>query len=160
MRKIIALIGVSKSGKDYMARNSYPEYANKKFALEVRKATYDLLGVEHPLEDEEFYEFFKKDTYGTTTGRQILINVAESMKKRHGDDYWVNKLFDSIGDDEDIVITDCRYPIELNILRHMGAQFIFCDFRSEDYDDEARIDNIVALTFRELGYKHGDCIFL
>ena len=138
MSKLLCLIGVMGSGKDYRAKQFIKDsetfgysMVHVNFADELREMMWDLLNWK-PKNDEE-YEYFKKgsivdlgyaerlfDPYVysiSLTGRQLLQRMGtEVIRKR--DPYffvnqWKNKVDSLLCENKNVVCSDLRFINEL-----------------------------------------------
>jgi hypothetical protein len=146
-KRIIGLIGVIGSGKSYLSMYltiADPSSVCVAFADEVRKATWDVLG----LSDEESYTEFKERYYTKgglrLTGRDWLIKIANDYK-RISEDWWICLLLDKINrlPNDTIIISDVRMANEVKALLNYTSDisFTYCNYKSDRYnpslDDES-----------------------
>ena len=116
---------------------------------------------------ENIWWFKDGESEKLCTGRDALIHFGEQEKAKNPT-VWIDKLVEKIvalhakGEDK-FVISDFRYPIErVELERWLGEECVavhFCDYKSDRYDDEPRIDNMQALTLRDVvGCEDGDLL--
>ena len=53
--------------------------------------------------------------------RELLQRIGEGVRKTLSDDAWIDAALKDIGYGEDVVITDVRYPNELEMIEEMGG---------------------------------------
>ena len=139
MNKIISLTGCAGSGKDTVANYIIKNYDNWKkdlFAGTLKDAVSAIFGWNRKMlagdtpEDREIRE--QKDDYWSekfgyeVTPRIILQKFGTDCLRNHlHEDIWVNSLEKKIKDtDKNIIITDCRFKNEIEMLKNLGATFI------------------------------------
>ena len=136
MRKIIAICGLKGSGKDttadYIIKN-YPNWEKDSFAGTLKDAVSVIFGWDRKMlagetpEDRELRE--TKDEYWSeklgydVSPRKILqLFGTECIRNHFHKDIWVNSLEKKVKNtDKNIIITDCRFKNELDMLRKLGA---------------------------------------
>lgn len=175
---IIGLIGVKGSGKDYFAnelKNKYEEQGLKVkiigFSDAVREATFKNLGIKPP-QTEEGYVKFKADTYkhGTkiATGRYWLEYFAETSREINPiiwSQKWSRATIEAVKEYDTIIVNDVRFTNELQAVFSLSeaifgkpAEVIFCDYRSDRYEDNRVEANKFALDLRAAGFKDRDSL--
>lgn len=139
MNKIISLTGRAGSGKDTVANyiiKNYDNWGKDLFAGTLKDAVSAIFGWDRKMlagdtpEDREIRE--QKDDYWSekfgyeVTPRIILQKFGTDCLRNHlHEDIWVNSLEKKIKDtDKNIIITDCRFKNEIEMLKNLGATFI------------------------------------
>lgn len=56
---------------------------------------------------------------GIDATRENLINVANEMRKNHGNDYWANKIISKLAKGKNFVVESFRNPAEVNAFRKL-----------------------------------------
>jgi len=152
---INAYIGVIGSGKDYEANKCDKQYG---FADALLEDIWIMIGWK-PKNKEEYEKFkntlFQPVDFGALkninpppcfTGRDLLQRYGTQLRRKENDNHWVDKLlekiFENIGENKTIGITDCRFPNEVKGLIDFVEKypiyelnFIHCDFKSNRYND-------------------------
>lgn len=180
--KVIGLIGVNGSGKDFKAKELESEFEDSKifdFSDGVRDYTFHFLGG-RPIGDLAYDEFKKgdnniflgKNRNRVVKGRQFLDNVGKKMRD-YDENFWVNYTVNDAldyfydGQKTNFIFGSCRYFNEITgvikfynkVLEESNGlfdlEFIFCDYKSEKYDDSPKEYQKLALYFRdELNCSH------
>ena len=122
--KIIGIMGKYGAGKDTVAGmicNYHPslDFKITGFADGVR-AAYTALTCEEI--DDYSQEFKQRHNHFGMTNRELLERIGEGMRKLVGDDVWIKRLQSHIHDGGNYIITDVRYPNELEFLYRIGAK--------------------------------------
>jgi hypothetical protein len=132
---IICLSGVKGSGKDTAAECLYLKFKRLAFADELKK----MVAIKYNLDIVEK----DKDVYNPDLGcsiRNLLLRESMVIKDCLGEDYFVKCLKNQIKQNIDYVITDARFPKELDMLKNVGAKIIRIirpGYESSDYADSA-----------------------
>jgi adenylate kinase family enzyme len=144
----IALVGVAGSGKDYLASILIKNlgFNRVSFADPLRAVCASIFDIGEYASDD------KKDTiieqYGMTA-REIWIKVSATIRSID-DNIWIGKTLDLInqyGDDENIIITDCRTITEMQALHELGFKFIWINRRENTKPlNQYDIDNTLQLS--------------
>ena len=139
MKKIIALTGCAGSGKDttanYIIKN-YDNWEKGSFAGTLKDAVSAIFGWDRKMlagdtpEDREIRE--TKDEYWSekfgydVTPRIILQKFGTDCLRNYlHKNIWVDSLEKKIKDtNKNIIITDCRFKNEIEMLKKLGATFI------------------------------------
>lgn len=138
---LIGLVGRARSGKDTVA--GLIGLPILKLAKPVKNAVRALYGwtdlhIEGTLKDTVDPKF-------NITPREAMIHITDTMKKRHGIDFFSNRFMDE-WDGTSGIITDVRYQVDAEILRNRGAIIIRvdrpgCSFHpNEDGLENIRVD--------------------
>ena len=138
-KRIIALTGLKGSGKDttadYIIKN-YPNWEKDSFAAVLKDITSVLFGwdrkmlagetVEDRAKREEKDEYWSKKFGRDITPRNMLQFLGTDVLRIHlHEDIWVNALERKIlNTDKNIIITDCRFKNEIDMLRQLGGLVI------------------------------------
>lgn len=139
MKKIIAITGLKGSGKDttadYIIKN-YDNWEKDSFAGTLKDATSAIFGWDRKMlagetpEDREIRE--TRDDYWSeklgfeVTPRIVLQKLGTDCLRSHfHQNIWVNSLERKIiNTDKNVIITDCRFKNEIDMLRNLGATII------------------------------------
>ena len=138
-KRIIALTGLKGSGKDttadYIIKN-YSNWEKDSFAAVLKDITSVLFGwdrkmlagetVEDRAKREEKDEYWSKKFGRDITPRNMLQFLGTDVLRTHlHEDIWVNALERKIlNTDKNIIITDCRFKNEIDMLRQLGGLVI------------------------------------
>ena len=125
--KIIALTGWSGSGKDTLAdilqKQGCVRFA---FATPLKDTASELFGFPREWADtQEGKQKSWRVGYSEKTVRQILLDFAKLDRERFGDDIYARETIDKFQtapQGRTIIITDLRFPVELNTLRDYQAR--------------------------------------
>lgn len=139
MKKIIAITGLKGSGKDttadYIIKN-YDNWEKDSFAGTLKDATSAIFGWDRKMlagetpEDREIRE--TRDDYWSeklgfeVTPRIVLQKLGTDCLRSHfHQNIWVDSLERKIiNTDKNVIITDCRFKNEIDMLRNLGATII------------------------------------
>lgn len=120
---IIALIGYSGSGKDTFGdycvlHSDFKRFAFADHCKEVCKVIFDL-------SHTQLYTSGKDsiDSRWSKTPRELCQWFASNVRTLR-DDYFVQKFKEIYNPNDNYVITDCRFPIEVEFLKTLGARFV------------------------------------
>jgi hypothetical protein len=125
-RKIIAITGYKGCGKDTAATQirRYNGFQHTNFADPVKELTAKMFNL--PL--NYFHDVaLKNETlriWPYTTPRKLLQDFAEGMRQKYPDvwvKYWLGEVRKT---KNNIVVSDLRYPNELEVLKDLGAFII------------------------------------
>ena len=139
MRKIIAITGLKGSGKDTTADyiiKQYPNWEKDSFAGTLKDAVSVIFGWDRKMlagetpEDREIRE--TRDEYWSEkfgyeiTPRIILQQLGTDCLRNHlHKNIWVDSLEKKVRNtDKNIIITDCRFKNEIEMLKNLGAFFV------------------------------------
>jgi dephospho-CoA kinase len=158
--KVIALTGWSGSGKDtlgqILAQQGCALFA---FAAPLKDTASELFGFPRGWADTQMGKRTAwRVGYDTLTIRDILLRFAKLDRERFGDDIYARETiqkFQTIEPFRTIVITDLRYPIELQTLfeyqNQTGCEFEIWRVKREgqttspvDHPSEHLLDNLTA----------------
>lgn len=168
MAKLVCMIGVIGSGKDYRAKKLVEQgYVQVNFADPLRELMWDIEGW-RPENDAE-YEVFKQavsycpELGRGVTGREKLQNLGQAMRKRDNDywcDQWRKALITTY---KNVVCSDLRFRNEFLqaywFQDRRDVEFVFCDYRSDRYepDNEHESERLAQRILKD-GYKDGDIL--
>lgn len=129
--QLIGVAGLASAGKDtiYKLVSQYVQEGDRKchrfsFADEVRK------GCMHMVESELQIDVFNPTPEEKKIIRPILVAFGEAMKARFGQEVWLKKCqqsivnsyrYGSLRPNDIIVITDVRFPFELQWVQDAGG---------------------------------------
>lgn len=181
MKKVIGIIGVIGSGKDFTCNRLSSEFSSQGYSVRrvdfsdtVREFTFDFLGIS-PYMNPEIYQHWK-DEYSMISAveggdfyiknREFLTNIGGKMR---GLDnwFWANRTLESVEKQEATDITifnSCRYPEEAaNIFKYsaiLGVEptFIFTNFISERYTISDDDSEQFARYFLKKGFEDQEVI--
>jgi hypothetical protein len=158
--KIIALTGWSGSGKDTLATIlEHQGCARFAFAEPLKDIASQLFGFPRDWADtQEGKRTHWQVGYTSPTIREILLGFAQLDRARFGDDIYARETvqkFQTVEPHRTIVITDLRYPIELQTLfeyqNQTGCEFeiwrVLREGQTEspvDHPSEHLLDNLTA----------------
>jgi len=153
--QIKCFLGVIGSGKDYQCQKLEEQgYVKVDFADGLRQFAWAILNWEPSNENE--YEEFKRspitmivgeengnqyiidDYIDLCNGREFLQNLGSRCRELDPDFWisiWKDKVTQLIGDGYSICCSDLRYENELVAAMDLGADIIFCNYKSDRYND-------------------------
>lgn len=121
---LIGLCGFKRSGKDTVAIGLAQRYGFERFAFAdaLRQEVADIDGIPQPSD-------VQKDVRGANgqSYRDALI-VRGQARRAEDPDYWVKALASAIAQPPtpaNIVITDCRFPNEIDWIRSQGGVLVW-----------------------------------
>lgn len=130
VKQIFAFIGRAGSGKDTFASIIEEQINNTKkiaFAGEIKKE----LSRHYKIDEIHFHDRVLKESFNEkilTTPRKAMQNYGTFIRSLYGFQYWTNIVKERIlnmTDDTTVIVTDVRYPHEVEMLLNLGAKFIF-----------------------------------
>ena len=129
--KIIGIAGLAGSGKDTVGeairafgKLDRENWEIKKFATELKRIASILTGYKiQDFESQEFKNAKLGPEWGDMTVRDMLQKIGtEAMRDNLHPDVWVNALFSTYGYNSRWIITDVRFPNEVErIKQHSGT---------------------------------------
>jgi hypothetical protein len=142
---VIALNGEHNSGKDTAAEIICDLYKNAQtfaFANTLKHIISELLSVTYEMIEKDKRNHTKIYTIGNETYnmREILINFGEKIKLL-GNGVWVKHVSKMLDKDNLNIITDLRYPEELNYLKKHNRVHVV-KITSRYTDDLYKFDNL------------------
>lgn len=134
---LIGIIGKKESGKDTLGDylvNNY-QYQKYSFALPLKKVCKELF----LLDDEQLINHTLKETIDTRWGlspRQMLQKVGTDLIRNNiNENFWILHFkFWYNNNKNNIVITDCRFQNEVNIIKELGGIVIKLNRNTERID--------------------------
>lgn len=125
---IIGLTGLPRSGKDTVAAYLVCEhgYTRLAFADPLKEAAAILLDrpVWQMRGDDNFDREAILPEWGFSTRDFLQRFGTEVMRKNFGADFWLRHMRNKLGpqaQDENVVITDCRFPNEVDLIHELGG---------------------------------------
>lgn len=144
--KIIGITGYAKTGKDAVGEMLRVGLDNKvtldkisnnilcdddylyathwhihKFTEPLKQVLYDLIPTKHYCEYEELKT---KEIYPGVTGREMLQFVGTEIGRKLYPNIWVDLLIDSLNPNSQAIITDVRFPNEVEAIKAKGGIII------------------------------------
>lgn len=124
---IIALTGLKRSGKSTAAKHLETKYGfiriNFKDALlaELKQYFPDFLKAE-----AEYHACTVDGLLERKPGhiRQLLQNFGTELRRSEDPNYWVEKWWDSLDHNKNIVVDDCRFLNEAAMVKQAGGKII------------------------------------
>lgn len=102
-----------------------------------------------------------KQEHGLTlTGRVFLQRLGTKAIRARQPDFWVDCWFFTVRrllhDGFKICTSDCRFLNEFEAAKKLGAQFIFCNYKSSRYNStDPDESEQLAQSLLQKGYSHG-----
>lgn len=131
---LIGICGKAGSGKDTIGDYLVKDYAFKKIALAdpIKRLVKDVFA----LDDHEVYDRVAREQplrrWPKWSVRTLLQFIGtELFREKIDDAVWVKSLWYKIQDDKEsnYVVTDCRFPNELNYLKNSAKDGEFFTFK-------------------------------
>lgn len=142
---VIGLCGRKRAGKDFTARIVFPEFTRRAFADPLRDEVArrfgnDVLPSGRTLNlalDEVGWEGLKADPEDLHVVRQLLQNTGQA-KREDEPNYWLDLI---INDQMPrlCIVTDVRFPNEMNAVRSRGGMIIHVVNYSLPEDEDLHI---------------------
>jgi len=118
---VMGIVGPTRSGKDTVAEWLVENRGYRRFAIADR--IKDEYFSKIAITSQKFEQF--KGTDREQELRDGLWQYSDSVKAKHGKDWFVDRVFDEISGCEDhAIITDIRTQTELNVARWRGAAIL------------------------------------
>ena len=129
---ILALSGTARSGKDtaadYLVKNH--GYVKMSFADPIREALYklnpdirDMTGLIYGFQQAvNLFGWEDMKTYFPSYRGLMQRMGTEVAREMFGQDFWVDVAMKRIGNLENVVFADCRYPNEADAVRALGGR--------------------------------------
>lgn len=158
---VIGYCGPIGSGKDYEASKliENEKYVKVNFADALLGDLYDSLKWK-PSDHEEYEKFKKMQIHDNFTGRDLIKNYGETMKKLHGEDYWTNRWYKKIytlmsRGHKKFVVSDVRFAMEFKCVQYFNGKVYFTRYESEKFylDRESQSEKI-AVELYDKNIKH------
>ena len=132
MKKIIiGMIGKAGSGKDTVADYIVKKYEYKKtsFATPLKIIVSLISGWSYDFvdgkEDRQSRETLKHYKYDMTCREMMQYIGTDLFRKQFNENIWVNTARNYINNhSENIIVTDCRFENEINLIKEMGGKII------------------------------------
>lgn len=138
--KIIALAGAYRCGKTYLAHrlvDSLPNSYHVAFADYLKTLTVEL----YPDKIDDIYAPTK-----SPETRALLGKVSNKMKQEHGINYFIDKTLEDVPSDLDyLIISDCRFKIEIDYVSKLNHTFIFLGENDGAYAFDYLLENYEVL---------------
>ena len=131
--KIIGIAGLAGSGKDTVGeaivafgKLERENWEIKKFATELKRIASILTGYKiQDFESQEFKNAKLGPEWGDMTVRDMLQKIGtEAMRDNLHPDVWVNALFTTYGYNSRWIITDVRFPNEIERIKQYDGILI------------------------------------
>jgi len=156
MKKIIGVSGKKGSGKDtffeIVNESAAYIYDNKKFADKLKEICILISG----MDKEFFYDRNKYSEYMKIWNmdcREMMQKIGTDVFRNNFDtDIWVKALESNINDNSNWIVTDVRFPNEVDMIKRHGGLIIRVN-RPEIEDNDAHLSEI-ALD----GFKNWDVV--
>jgi dephospho-CoA kinase len=171
---IIGITGLAGHGKDTIGNILVEQhgYTRAAFADKVREAALAINphvrhgSVARRLADLVFVEGWDNAKQSSDV-RQLLQRIGTDMGRNLlGADVWINALFRTLDDSKNYVITDVRFPNEVDAIRQRGGEIwrvhrpnydngVGSDHESEQFVEKIKADVVVINdgTFNELTWN-------
>ena len=162
---IIGISGKGRSGKDTFSQMLLEELGalGEKYITMAYSDNLKLRMVEDfGLSFEQVYgdlkevpdERYPKADGGYWTPREILQYMGTEGFRHIEPGFWVRQLFDSleIGNIKNVVITDCRFPDEVDIVLEKGGIHIRVEREDKDYITDTEHTSEISLDDYEVVY--------
>ncbi len=125
--KVIALTGLPRSGKDTIAAILVKDYGYTKraFATPLKQAAAILLN--RRLSEMEGEDGFDREAvlpeWGFTT-RHFLQYLGTEAMRNYQQDFWIRRMLSAVIGLDRVVITDCRFPNEVDLVHRLGGTVV------------------------------------
>ena len=143
---IIGISGKARSGKDTFANMLMAE-------LSTHEKSYQTMAYSDTLKEKVIEDFnltanqvygdlkevpdkrYPKKDEGYWTPREILQHMGTEGFRHIEPTFWVRRLFERIGDqgNQNVIITDCRFPDEVDAVINHGGVHIRVERKDKDY---------------------------
>lgn len=125
--KLIGLTGLPRSGKDTFAKHMIENYGYTKlaFATPLKQAAAVLLNREvWEMEGEQgFDREAMLPEWGFST-RHFLRYLGTEAMRNYQADFWIRRMRSAMAGKDKIVITDCRFENEVDLVHEFGGKVI------------------------------------
>lgn len=136
---MIGYCGPIGSGKDYEAKKliDNDRFVQVNFADPLLEDLWALLKWV-PLNHEDYENFKTMQINDNCTGRDLIKNFGETMKKLHGENYWLTKWHKKIYSlickgYKRFVVSDVRFEKDFNAIRNFNGKIFFTRHESEKF---------------------------
>ena len=159
--KVIGYCGPIGSGKDYEANKLILEdkFIKVNFADPLLEDLWASLKWV-PLNHEDYEKFKVMQINDNCNGRDLIKNYGETMKKLHGEKYWINKWYKKVYSlmskgYKKFVIADVRFKQDFEYIRQFSGKVFFTRFESEKFklNREAESEKI-AIALYDKNIQH------
>lgn len=126
--KLIAFTGLPRSGKDAAAGYLVDVYHYQRaaFATPLKEAAAILLGC--PLSRAEGWQGYDREAVMPEWGfsmRWFLQRLGtECLRDQIAKDFWIKRMRNSLSPNGAYVVTDCRFPNEVDLIHELGGTII------------------------------------
>lgn len=126
MGAVIGISGYSGSGKDYFSDDIirlFPEYRFKKmyFAAHLKECAAKMLSLPVDMMYSQIGKQYKIKWLDNMTVREFLQKFgSDAIRNNVHADFWVRELMSRIGEDDNVLIPDMRFPNELEAVEKVG----------------------------------------
>jgi hypothetical protein len=107
-----------------------------------------------PLNDEDYENFKKMQINDNQNGRDLIKNFSETMKKLHGENYWLTKWHKKIYSlickgYKRFVVSDVRFEREFSAIRNFNGKIFFTRYESEKFllDRDSESEKIAVMLY-------------
>ena len=152
MALIIGFGSKARQGKDIAASGVVSFYAQERYTASLHGVKIKVPTVKQFRFAEALYEECRV-IHGMTDKDAPLLQKIGAARRAEDPNYWINKVFDAIGDTGISVISDVRYKNEAAAIRNKGGVLInvqrvnangtpfIADDRPADYPSETELDD-------------------
>lgn len=153
--KVIGYCGPIGSGKDYEAKKlvEKEKYVQVNFADPLLEDLWSMLRWV-PLTHEDYEKFKSMKINDNQTGRDLIKNFGETMKKLHGKDYWLlkwqKKIYSLMAKGhKKFVASDVRFEKDFYMIRNFNGKIFFTRHESEKFyiNREAESEKIAVMLY-------------
>ena len=130
-KTIIGLHGLAGSGKDTVADYIVKKYNYKKtsFATPLKIIVSLISGWNYDFvdgkEDRQLRETLEHYKYNMTCRQMMQYIGTDLFRKQFNENIWINITKNYIDNhSENIIVTDCRFENEINLIKKMGGKII------------------------------------
>jgi len=158
---IIGISGVARAGKDtfggILKEVLGGNYITIAFADELKMKCMDDFNLSYDqvyghLKEVEDNRYPKKSG-GYWTPREILQFIGTDTYRVINDDFWIEQLFKNIGDSNNVIITDCRFPVEIHAVKKRFGKHIRVTRNNRDFVADTKHSSETSLdNFNDIDY--------
>ena len=165
--RLVSYLGVLGGGKDFSANKLVKEgYIKVAFADDWFKKLSIGMRPEISISSDRNLKSSYAPPYPFNkelTGRQFLQNLGTEGIRKRDPDFWARitkqKIQKLLDEGKKVVTTGSRFLNEVKVLSELGAQFIFCNYKSDRYDDKNTHESeALAQSLLKRGYKDQDIV--
>jgi hypothetical protein len=152
---MIGYCGPIGSGKGYEAKKliDNEKFVQVNFADPLLEELWALLRWV-PLHDEDYEKFKTMRINDNCIGRDLIKNFGETMKKLHGDNYWLTKWHKKIYSlickgYKRFVVSDVRFEKDFEAIKAFNGKIFFTRYESEKFylNREAESEKIAIMLY-------------